>query len=119
MPDDFDPADPAQVAPMTSLVRAEIRRLVDRWEEADRRFLEARLKAVNGELTRAELDRWEAQGDYFGCSQELGSLLVLLLRHALKRQPDVLRALLVEALKPELEEIWEDVARLQHQRRRA
>lgn len=88
---------------MDSLVRAELRRICERWEEADRRFKEARARAERGELSQAELDRWEAQGDWFGCSRELADLAVLLLRHAVKHHAEALRPLLVEILRPQLD----------------
>ena len=85
-------------------VRADLARIADRFESADRKVRGARTAT---DREQAEAERREADAEFFAAGRELADLLLLLFRYAMYHQPDALRLYLVELLRPELESLAE------------
>lgn len=96
-----------------SRLRADLADMAERFAAADRRALRAAVLAEGAELEAAEAERREAAGEFWAAGQDLADLLLLLFRYALKHQPDALRALLLEVLRPDLTELAEGIANLE------
>ena len=96
-----------------SAVRAELARIAGRFEAADRR---AKAADAAADREAAEAERQDAAGEFWAAGEDLAQLLLLLLRYAVRNQPEALTALLAEALRPELRPILEAVARLEARR---
>ena len=94
-----------------SLIRAELARLGEQFESADRR---AKRATTIADRELAEADRQDAQGEFFAAGQELADLLLLLLRYGLRHRREALCSYLVEAMRDELEPIAETIARLEN-----
>jgi hypothetical protein len=103
---------PAEVR-RESLVRADLARIADRFEQADRRARRAQTIAA---YEQAEAERRDAEGEFWAAGSDLADLLLLLLRYALHHEPDALRLYLAEVLRPELEPLAETLARLEARR---
>ncbi len=104
-----------------SIVRAELARIAQRFEAADRRAKAAGVAVAFGAGTvadreAAEAERRDAAGESWAAESDLADLLLLLLRHARRHQPDALRDLLADVLRPELAPLAEAVARLEARR---
>lgn len=93
-----------------SLLRADLERITDRFEQADRRL--HRSQTIE-DYAAAEEERRDIAGEFWAAENELAHLLLLLLRVTLKHEPDALRLYLAEALRAELEPITESLARLE------
>jgi hypothetical protein len=106
--------------PVRSLVRQEIQRIAERFEQAERRVKEVRRIAAtkpDEETCKdalAELD--DALGEFRASGEELADLLLLGFRYARDYRPDALRQIMVDALRPELEAITDALARLEARR---
>lgn len=78
--------------------------ILERYAAANRRAQEVQWDADAELATRAqaaaELD--SIATEYFCLSHELGETLICLLRHALDKQPDLLRGLLMKLLAPDI-----------------
>jgi hypothetical protein len=90
------------------LVNQELEAIVARAARAQRRLREPQTPE---EWQAAEAELWEARGELHAARSELAELGLYLLRFALDMQPDALRALLTQALRPELESLAEAVMR--------
>lgn len=101
-------------AVILSAVRAELDRIADQFDRADRR--RAKAAATIADREAAEAEQQEAAGIYWSAGESLTQLLLLMLRFAIEHEPDLLRERLVEALRPELEPLAEDIARLEDRR---
>jgi hypothetical protein len=95
-------------------VRRELQQILERFDAADRRMLAARKP---GDKEAAEAERREVMADFYGGSEALADLLLLLLRHAGQRRTAALRAALLDLLAPELRELAGAVAALERRRR--
>jgi hypothetical protein len=93
-----------------SLLRQELAEIADRFEAADRRAKRASTIPAREE---AEAERRAALGEHWQAESELAELCLLLLRLALRHQPDALRLYLADALRPELEPLVQAVARME------
>src|SRR5437868_5682779 len=91
-----------------SLVRAELARIGERFEAADRR---AKRAATMEDREAAEAERQEVAGDSWALGTQLADFLLLLIRYALRHQPAALTMYLTEALRPELEPMAAALAR--------
>lgn len=76
-----------------SLVRADLERITDRFDSADRR---AKRVATILDREAAEDERREAAADFWAAEEELVDLFLMLLRLSVKHQPDALRLYLAE-----------------------
>jgi hypothetical protein len=94
----------------TSLIRAELARIGGRFDAADRRAKQA---STIEDREVAEEERREAAGDFWAAEADLADFLLLLLRVALRHQPDALTRYLVQALRPELESLADVLARME------
>ncbi len=91
------------VPPRASLLREDLRAIVQRFAEADRRAHEAAVSEKAGEREQAEAERREAEGDFWAAGRDVAELFLFLLRFASEYHPDALRVYLVGVLRPELE----------------
>jgi hypothetical protein len=94
-------------------MRAELVQIAERFEAADRR---AKRAATLEEREAAGLERQEAAGDFWAAEWDLTELLLLLIRLALRHQPDVLAQYLREALREELEALADAVIKMEARR---
>jgi hypothetical protein len=109
--DSLSPNKPATTdSPLCSLIRAELAQIAERFEAADRR---AKRAATIADREAAEAERREAGGDFWSAGNALGELGVLFVRYARQYQPDALRLLLVEVLRPELEPLAQAITKLE------
>jgi hypothetical protein len=92
------------------LLRAELARIAERFEQAERR---AKSASTIEDREAAESERREAEGDFWAVTADLADLLLLLFRHAITHQPDALRAYIVALLRPELDPMAEAIANLE------
>jgi hypothetical protein len=95
---------------MRSVVRQEVQRITSEFEEADRRH---RLAPTLADREQAEAARREALGRFWLAGEELGDLLLLMLRYAEAHRPEALRYYLAELLRPERSPVTEAVVRLE------
>ena len=97
-------------------MRADLNGIAERFAAANDRAHRAAVTEDAAGLAAAEDERFEVAGEFWAAGQELGDLLMLLLRHALDHRPDALRMYLTEALKPELQPLAAAVAKLEGRR---
>jgi hypothetical protein len=93
-----------------SLIRAELDRITERFDAADRR---AKRATTIEDREAAEAERQDAAAEFWAASADLADLFLLLFRHATKHQPDALRAYIVALLRPELDPIAQAIANLE------
>jgi hypothetical protein len=103
-----------QAASVRSLVRAELARIGERFDAADRRAHQAAVRGNTVDRAAAEAERDEAAGDFWSASMELADLCLLLLRYATDYRPEALQQYLAKALRAELEPLAEAIAKLEH-----
>jgi hypothetical protein len=96
-----------------SIVRKELSRIADKFGQADAR---ARRAQTIEDYEAAEAERCEIAGEFWAAESELADLCLLLLRLALRHQPDALCLYLAEALRTELEPLAESLAKLEARR---
>jgi hypothetical protein len=77
-------------------LREELRWILTRFEAADERLRQA---ATIPEKEAAAAARREAVGDHYGCTEDVSSLFLLMLRQAVRHDKNALRWLLVDLLK--------------------
>ena len=94
----------------TDGVRAELGHIADRFEQADAR---ARKAQTIEDYEAAEAERREANGDFWAAESDLAELGLMLLRLALKHNPEAVRLYLAEALRPELETLAAAIAKME------
>lgn len=101
---------PASNGSTSSLLCAELGRIADRFDAAERLARHSRSQI---EREAAEAARLDALGEHWAASMDLADLLLLLVRKAMQHRPDALRTYLVDLLRPELEPISEALIRLE------
>jgi hypothetical protein len=104
--------EPAPAAPRRgSLLLADVQRVLERFEAADRRRRVANLCEADKAAHEAEM--LEAAAEEREAGLWLADLLLLFLRYARRHRPEALTAALAEALRPEIEPLALAVARLE------
>jgi hypothetical protein len=93
-----------------SLVRADLGRITDRFEQAGRRAQRAQTIA---DYDDADAERCEIAGEFWAAEEDLAQLVLMLLRIALRHQPEALRMYLADALAPELDGLADAIVRLE------
>jgi hypothetical protein len=86
--------------------------ILTRLEAADRQLRHA---ATIADREQAEAQRREAKGVIWRAGSDLADLFLLLLRCCRRHQPEALLAALVEVLRPELEPLFDAIARLERE----
>jgi hypothetical protein len=94
-------------------VCADLERITERFEKANNRALRAQ---TIEDWEAAEAERRDIAGEYWGATDELAQLGLMLVRLAAEHYPDALRIYLVEIMRPELEAITGAIARLEGRR---
>jgi hypothetical protein len=106
-----------QPAPTIRLVgRADLSRIAERYKAAERAAFTAGIYNRQGDREAAEAESQAAAAEFWAAESELADLLLMLLRLALRHQPDALRDYLTEALRPELEALADGIAELEGRR---
>jgi hypothetical protein len=98
------------------LLSRDLTRLAERFALAERQARQAAVLGERGQRDAAEAERDTAAAAYFELGAAAGELLLFLLRQAQQYQRDALRLYLADALREELDEIREAVARLENTR---
>ena len=98
---------------MWSAVRREIADITSRFEAADRR--KTRSQTIE-DYADAHDERMAIAGEFWAAESQLADLLILLLRIAVKHQPDLLRLYIAEVLRPELNPILDALVKLEDRR---
>jgi hypothetical protein len=88
----------------------EIRRIVARWEAADRR---AKKAATIQDREAAEAERRDAEGERLAAGLAVADLLLLLFRHGLRYRPEQLGLYVAEAMRPEIKPQADAIAALE------
>jgi hypothetical protein len=91
----------------------ELSRIAERFEAVDQR---AKRATTIQDREAAERERLEAAGDYAAAEMAMADLLLMLVRLALRHQPDALAQYLARALRCELEPIADAIIRLESRR---
>jgi hypothetical protein len=84
--------------------------VADRFEAAHNRYLRAQTVA---DAEAAEHERRDIAGEFWRAGSDRGELFLLLLRYAVRHQPEALAALLAQALRRELDQLADAVVALE------
>jgi len=80
-----------------SLIRRELLRLARKWGAADRR---AKRADRISDRQAAEMQRWQAAGEFHGLQSDLAHFQLTLLRITLQHEPDALQQHIKDGLRP-------------------
>jgi hypothetical protein len=108
-----DAGDAAAIGRAASLLRADLLRVAERFQEASDTAWRAAVAVDAGARDAAEEERWAAAGAFHAAREELADLGLLLLRHALELRADAVRLYLSEALRPELQALAAAIVELE------
>jgi hypothetical protein len=89
-------------------LRADLKRIAARFDEANRRLHKSR---TIEDYADAEDERRAAAGEFYAAEYEIAHLGLMLLRLALRHEPDALRLYLADALRPEFQALAASIAK--------
>jgi hypothetical protein len=98
------------------LVCAELRRILERFDAADKCAWQARVMGQAGECDTAEAERRDAAGDYWAACMALADLGLLLMRHMLDYRREELHQYMNDVLAPDFAELADAIVATERNR---